>query len=62
MYLLAPFILLNFKKILRADQELWECAIFGSKMVHLPQTNIFWKIINITLIFLLAPFTMQNLK
>ena len=26
MYLLAPFILQNFKKILRADPELWGCA------------------------------------
>ena len=35
MYLLAPFILQNFKKILRADPELWRCAIFGPKMTHL---------------------------
>ena len=62
MYLLAPFILQNFKKILRADPELWGCAIFGPKMVHLPQTNFFWKIINIILIYLLAPFIVQNFK
>ena len=111
MYLLAPFILQNFKKILRADPELWGCAIFGPKMahlswtkffwykpllllsstywpfslckilknslswsrvirmchfwpkmVHLPQTNyFFWKIINIILIYILAPFIVQNL-
>ena len=41
MYLLAPFILQNFKKILRADPELWGCTIFGPKMVHLPQTKLF---------------------
>ena len=32
----------NFKKTLRADPELWGSAIFGSKMVHLPLTIIFW--------------------
>ena len=42
MYLLAPFILQNFKKILRADPELWECAIFEPKMAHLYWTKIFW--------------------
>ena len=102
MYLLAPFILQNLKKILRADPELGGCAIFGTKMVHLswtiffrykplsllsstywpfslfkikkkcvifgpkmvhlPQTFFFWKIINIILIYLLAPFIVQNFK
>ena len=82
MYLLAPFILQNFKKLQSyqdvpfsgpkwpicpeqkifgtshyyyfylltgpfqcakfVDPELWGCAIFGSKMVHLPQTNCFF--------------------
>ena len=41
MYLLAPFILQNFGKILRADPELWGCAIIGLKMVHLPWTIFF---------------------
>ena len=41
MYLLATFILQNSKKILRADPELWGCAIFGSKMAHLYWTNFF---------------------
>ena len=36
MYLLAPSILQNFKKILRPDPELCGCTIFGIKMVHLP--------------------------
>ena len=39
IYLLAPIIGQNFKKILQADPELWGRAIFGPKMVHLPQTN-----------------------
>ena len=37
IYLLAPFIVQNFKKILTPDQELWGCAIFGPKMAHLPK-------------------------
>ena len=58
MYLLAPFILQNFKKILRADPELWRCAIFKPKMVHL-----LWKFLGgvqtiiITFIYLcIGPF------
>ena len=35
LHLLAPFILQNFKKILRAHPELREYAIFGPKMTHL---------------------------
>ena len=42
MYLAAPFILQNLKKILTADPELWECVIFRPKMAHLPRTKIFW--------------------
>ena len=41
IYLLALFIVQNLKKIRTADPELWECAIFGPKMVHLPQTIFF---------------------
>ena len=42
MCILTPFILKNFLKILRADPELWQCAIFGAKMAHLTWTNFFW--------------------
>ena len=42
MYLLAPLIPQNFKRILRADPELSESAIFGHKMAHLSWTNFFW--------------------
>ena len=35
MYLLAHFSLQNFKKILRANPELWGYAIVGTKMAHL---------------------------
>ena len=58
----GPFHCTKFKKISTVDSELWGCAIFGLKMVHLPQTNFFWKIINIILIYLLAPFIVQNFK
>ena len=61
IYLLALFIRQNLKTILTADPELWGYTIFGPKMVHLPQ-KFFWKIINITLICLLAPFMVQNFK
>ena len=57
IYLLALFILQNFKKLVTADPELQECTIFESKMVHLPQTKI-----NIIFICLLAPFIVQNFK
>ena len=56
---IGPFHCAKLKKILQADPELWGCAIFGPKMVHLPQI-FFWKIINIILIYLLAPFIVQN--
>ena len=45
-----------------ADPELWGCAIFGPKMVHLPQTNFFWKIIDIILMYLLDPFILQTFR
>ena len=48
--------------ILTADPELWGCAIFELKMVHLTQTKFFWKIIKIILIYLLAPFIVKILK
>ena len=41
IYLLAPFIVQSFKKILTADPELWGCAIFGPKMAHLPKREFF---------------------
>ena len=38
---IGSFHCTKFKKILTADPELWGCAIFGPKMVHLPQTKFF---------------------
>ena len=59
---IGPFHCSKFKKILTAVPELWGCASFGLKMVHLPRTNSFWKTINIILIYQFAPFIMQYLK
>ena len=43
VYLLAPFIVQNLKKVLPVNPELWGCAIFGSKMTHLPKWELFQK-------------------
>ena len=40
---IGPFHCAKFKKILTADPELRGCAIFGPKMVHLPQMRIFFR-------------------
>ena len=61
MYLLAPFIMQNFKKIIRADPDLWRCAIFGPKMTICHEKNFLVQTI-ITFIYLLAFFIVQNLK
>ena len=63
MYLSASFILQNFKILLRANPELWGCAIFGPKMAHLPWTTfLLVQTIIFTSIYLLYLFTVQNLK
>ena len=41
IYLLGFFVVQNFKKILRADPELWGCAIFGLKMAHFSKWEFF---------------------
>ena len=43
IYLLAPFIVQDFKNILPMDPDLWGCAIFGSKMAHFPKWKFFQK-------------------
>ena len=52
IYLLAPFIGQNLKKILPADPELWECVIFGPKMVHFP----IWEFFSENLLICLVTF------
>ena len=59
---IGPFHCAKFKEILTTDPELWGRTIFGPKMVHLPQTIFFWKIINIILIYLLAISLSKILK
>ena len=58
---IGPLHCATFKKIFTADLQLRGCAIFGAKMVHLPQF-FFGKKINIIFIYLLAPFIVQNFK
>ena len=58
---IGPFHCAKLKKVLTMYLELCGCAIFGPKMVHLPQTIFFWKIL-IILIYVLAPFIVQNFK
>ena len=61
IYLSALFIVQNSKKFLQQIlPELSGCAIFGPKIVHLPKQFFYWKIINIILIYLLAPFIVPN--
>ena len=62
IYLLALFIVLNLKKIITADPELWGCAIFEPKMVHCPPNIFLLQTIIITFIYLLALSIVQNLK
>ena len=59
MYLLDPFILQNFRKILRANPELLGCVIFGPIC---PEQFFLVQTIIITFISLLALFIGQNLK
>ena len=43
MYLLAPFILQNFKKILRVNPELRGCTIFWAQNGPFPQMRFFFR-------------------
>ena len=52
----------KFKKILTTDPELWRWSILGPKWSICPKLFFFWKIITTILIYLLAPFIVQNLK
>ena len=59
IYLLALFIVQNLKKFLQWIQSYEVARILGPKWSIGPK-KIFWKIINIILIYLLAPFIGQN--
>ena len=61
MYLLAPFILQNFKEICRADQELWGCAIFGAKIEHLWWRKFSWYKTLLLLSSTYSPFSLYKI-
>ena len=62
MYLSAPFIMQNFKKILRVDPS-YENVPFSSENGPFASTeNFFRKTINISFMYLLVPFIVQNFK
>ena len=62
IYLLALFIVQNFKKFLQQIQSYEDVPFLGPKWSICPKQIFFWKIINIILIYLLAPFIVQNFK
>ena len=60
IYLLAPFIVQNFKKFLQWIQSLRLLDFWTQNDPFAP--NIFFLEINMILIYLLVPFIVQNLK
>ena len=61
MYLLAPFILQNFKKFLRPIQSYEDVPFSGPKWSICHEQHFLVQTI-ITFIYLLALFIVQNLK
>ena len=62
MYLLAPFILQNFKKILRAEPVIRMYHLWSQNDPFVLNKSFLLQTIIITFIYLLALFTVQNLK
>ena len=62
MHLFAPFILQNFKNILRANPKLWGPKFSGPKWHICLEQFVLVQTIIITFIYLLAFFIMQNFK
>ena len=62
MYLLAPLILQNFKKILRADPVIRMCHFRAQNSPLVLNKTFLVQTIIITLIYLLALFIVQNFK
>ena len=62
IYLLALFIMQNFKKLLQQIQSYEYAPFLGPQWPICPKQKSFSKIINIILIYLLAPFIVQNFK
>ena len=61
-YLLALFIVQNFKKILQQIHCYEDAPFLGPKWSNCIKQIFGGKIINIILIYVLAPFIVQNLK
>ena len=61
-YELCPFYHAKFLKILTADPELWECAIFGPKMAHFPKWSIFLENLLMSPVFSFMPIYMPKIK
>ena len=59
---IGTFHCVKLQKILTTDPELWRCTIFGPKVDHLPQINIFLENYYYHSDYLLALFIVQNLK
>ena len=62
MYLLAPFILQNLKKILEPIQNYEDVPFSSSKWLFVLNKYFLVQTILITFIYLLALFIVQNLK
>ena len=62
IYLLAPFIVQNLKKILPVDRELWGCATFGPKMAHFPKWDFLQKTCQWALFLSFMPIYMPKIK
>ena len=62
IYLFALFIVQKLKKFLQQIQSYEDAPFLGPKWSICPKQKLFWKIINIILIYLLDPFNVQNIK
>ena len=62
IYLLAPFTVQNFKKILPSNPELWGCTIFGQKWPISLNENFFRRPVNKPCFFHSCLYTCQNSK
>ena len=62
IYLLAPFIVQNLKKVLPVDPKLWGCAFFGPKMAHFPKWELFLKTCSRALFLLFMSIYIPKIK
>ena len=62
IYLLSLLIVQNFKKFSQQIQSYEDASFLGPKWSICPKQKHFWKILQIIVIYLLAPFTVQSFK